>query len=215
MCSLLVLQHFDQCVLQGLVASMQSSPSLSQQQMSQIISAGSFSHKQAQLQPNTIPLSHGKVRLATICYACHVHKFLLFSAYCERACHEACCFSLGCKECVGCPQARLPEHLLLWETKPEGLPAVYMYTQVELHSRALLAMGAGDIVVPVFDEEPTSIIAYALSSRQAFIGICCTRSFICCIASCLWAMAQLVGPTSFLLSIKASDEVLQCCIPIL
>lgn len=56
-------------VLQGLVASMQSSPSLSQQQMSQIISAGSFSHKQAQLQPNTIPLSHGKVRLATTCYA--------------------------------------------------------------------------------------------------------------------------------------------------
>ena len=39
--------------------------------------------------------------------------------------------------------------------------------QVELRSRALLAMGAGDIVVPVFDDEPTSIIAYALSSRQA------------------------------------------------
>lgn len=50
------------CVLQGMVTNMQSSPSLSQQQMSQIISAGSFSHKQAQLQPNTIPLSHGKVR---------------------------------------------------------------------------------------------------------------------------------------------------------
>lgn len=39
--------------------------------------------------------------------------------------------------------------------------------QVELHSRALLAIGAGDIVVPVFDDEPTSIIAYALCSRQA------------------------------------------------
>ncbi|KAL3149135.1 hypothetical protein ABBQ32_001972 [Trebouxia sp. C0010 RCD-2024] len=80
----------------GLATNMQSSPSLSQQQMSQIISAGSFSHRQAQLQPNTIPLSHGKV---------------------------------------------------------------------ELHSRALLAIGAGDIVVPVFDDEPTSIIAYALCSR--------------------------------------------------
>lgn len=62
-------------ILQGLVASMQSSPSLSQQQMSQIISAGSFSHKQAQLQPNTIPLSHGKVSLAIIitCYAPKLH----------------------------------------------------------------------------------------------------------------------------------------------
>jgi hypothetical protein len=48
--------------LQGMPNSMQSSPSLSQQQMSQIISAGGASYKQAQLQPNTIPLSHGKVR---------------------------------------------------------------------------------------------------------------------------------------------------------
>lgn len=54
-------------------------------------------------------------------------------------------------------------------TKPEGLPSGYMRMQVELHSRALLAMGVGDIVVPVFDEEPTSIIAYALSSRQASV----------------------------------------------
>ena len=37
--------------------------------------------------------------------------------------------------------------------------------QVELRSRALLAIGAGDIVVPIFDDEPTSIIAYALSSK--------------------------------------------------
>ncbi|DBB09234.1 TPA: hypothetical protein ACH3X3_007818 [Trebouxia sp. C0006] len=80
----------------GIPNSMQSSPSLSQQQMSQIISAGGASYKQAQLQPNTIPLSHGKV---------------------------------------------------------------------ELRSRALLAIGAGDIVVPIFDDEPTSIIAYALSSK--------------------------------------------------
>ena len=50
--------------LQGIPNSMQSSPSLSQQQMSQIISAGGASYKQAQLQPNTIPLSHGKVRRA-------------------------------------------------------------------------------------------------------------------------------------------------------
>ncbi|DBA97431.1 hypothetical protein WJX77_010396 [Trebouxia sp. C0004] len=80
----------------GIPNSMQSSSSLSQQQMSQIISAGGASYKQAQLQPNTIPLSHGKV---------------------------------------------------------------------ELRSRALLAIGAGDIVVPIFDDEPTSIIAYALSSK--------------------------------------------------
>ena len=39
--------------------------------------------------------------------------------------------------------------------------------QVELRSRALLAMGVGEVVVPIFDEEPTSIIAYALTSRSA------------------------------------------------
>ena len=42
-----------------------------------------------------------------------------------------------------------------------------MAMQVELRSRALLASGAQDIVVPVYDEEPTSIITYALASRSA------------------------------------------------
>ena len=39
--------------------------------------------------------------------------------------------------------------------------------QVELRSRALLAMGVGEVVVPIFDDEPTSVIAYALCSRSA------------------------------------------------
>ena len=44
---------------------------------------------------------------------------------------------------------------------------ITLTVQVELRSRALLAIGAGEVVVPIFDDEPTSIIAYALSSRQA------------------------------------------------
>ena len=51
------------CCLHALQASgvVMTAPSLSQKQMSQIMSAGSSSFKQAALQPNTIPLSHGKV----------------------------------------------------------------------------------------------------------------------------------------------------------
>lgn len=40
---------------------MSTAPSLSQKQMGQIMSAGSGSYKQIALQPNAIPLSHGKV----------------------------------------------------------------------------------------------------------------------------------------------------------
>lgn len=129
-----------------------------------------------------------------------------------RASHQACCSSPGCKVCVGCAQAKLPDHLLLWETKPkpEGLPSVCMRMQVELHSRALLAMGAGDIVVPVFDEEPTSIIAYALSSRQASVvpTIHAASDLLHCI---LHVGHGTAGATHLIFASQASGEVLQCC----
>lgn len=39
--------------------------------------------------------------------------------------------------------------------------------QVELHGRALLPVGAEEQVVVVRDDEPTSIVAYFLSTRWA------------------------------------------------
>ena len=37
--------------------------------------------------------------------------------------------------------------------------------QVELTGRALLPPGIDDTIVPVFDDEPTSLVAYSLTTR--------------------------------------------------
>lgn len=51
-------------------------------------------------------------------------------------------------------------------TSSSGLGGLAAITRICLPGRALLPPGIGDDVVPVYDAEPTSIIAYCLASRQ-------------------------------------------------
>ena len=71
----------------------------------------------------------------------------------------------------------MPADHMLAEKKGQHADVSIRQLQVELRSRALLASGAQDIVVPVYDEEPTSIIAYALASRLPTLA-----SFAICLA---------------------------------
>ena len=114
---------------------------------------------------NQVSMCAGK--LQTICWQqnCHLqHVHCISTDHCQPGWHLLSAHQSlsGCKAAYQVPVGFLQVTvycLTIW----------CCVRQVELRSRALLAMGAGDIVVPVFDDEPTSIIAYALSSRQASI----------------------------------------------
>lgn len=50
--------------------------------------------------------------------------------------------------------------------------------RVELCGRALLPPGVDDLVLAIFDDEPTSIIAYFLSTRCSLLSAGCPCSWL-------------------------------------
>lgn len=121
-----------------------------------------------------------------------------------KASHQACCFS------VGNPQARPPDHLLLWVTKPQGLPSLCMLCRWSCTAgHCWLWVPVTLLFLSLMRSPPPSLLMPSPAGKHQWYLLHMQRQ-TCCIASCTRATEQLVR---HLMPAKQSNSggVLQCC----